>query len=308
MIYNSLAVAAHKGGVGKTSIVANLAASVALGEYRVLAVDLDAQGNLSRDLGYRDASDEGRGLFQAVMGAGTLAPLRDVRPGLDVIPGGADTKRLADLLALQMGQRTGSQYNLEGVLAPLAADYDLVIIDMPGSASANLTAGLALSHFVVIPTKIDDGSMDGLEGLAAEIGQIRDAVSPQLWVLGVVLFDVGSGDTALRNQARTELEELLGDVAPVLQSSIRHSRRGAVDMRRLGQVAYEYEQAYALAKPWYQDRSAPRPSAAAAGLAGDYQQLTEEVMRLMFDRLEAEAPEEIERLALARAQAAATEA
>jgi hypothetical protein len=63
MLANCLAVTNAKGGVGKTSITANVAAAAALGGWRTLAVDLDAQGNLARDLGYRERSDEGRALL-----------------------------------------------------------------------------------------------------------------------------------------------------------------------------------------------------------------------------------------------------
>src|SRR5690606_31484991 len=85
---NTVAVVNSKGGVGKTSIVANVAATAALGGWRTLAIDLDPQGNLARDLGYRDRSDDGCGLLEAVMTASPVRPLTGVRPGLDVVAGG----------------------------------------------------------------------------------------------------------------------------------------------------------------------------------------------------------------------------
>jgi len=53
----------------QTSITANVAATAALGGWRTLAVDLDSQGNVARDAGYRERSDEGRALLEAVMTA-----------------------------------------------------------------------------------------------------------------------------------------------------------------------------------------------------------------------------------------------
>ena len=94
MLSQAVAVINGKGGTGKTSIVANVGGLLAAGENRVLLVDMDPQGNLSRDLGYADASDHGKGMFDAVMSGTPLAPLTDVRPGLDVVAGGA---RLEDL-------------------------------------------------------------------------------------------------------------------------------------------------------------------------------------------------------------------
>ena len=102
--------------------------------------------------------------------------------------------------------------------------------------------------------------------------------NPDLRVLGLVLFDVGSGDTRLHAEARAELETMLAGIAPVLGTTIRHSRRAARDLRRRGETAAEYEQAALDAAPWYADRSAPALSRAAGGLAADYEQLTADIL------------------------------
>ena len=91
MLHNSIAFVNGKGGVGKTSITANTAGILANSEWRVLAIDLDRQGNLQKDLGYRedDRHDQGEMLFRALTGDQALEPiLTEVRPNLDVIPGG----------------------------------------------------------------------------------------------------------------------------------------------------------------------------------------------------------------------------
>jgi chromosome partitioning protein len=79
-----------KGGVGKTSLTANLAGLYAAAGYRTLAIDLDPQGNLGDDLGYLGAglSDNGAELVDALRARRAYRPLRDVRPGLDVLAGG----------------------------------------------------------------------------------------------------------------------------------------------------------------------------------------------------------------------------
>jgi len=81
-----VAIANGKGGVGKTSLTAGLAGLVAAAGYRVLTLDADPQGNLRRDLGY--SSSDGQNLAMAIQNGVPLAPLRDVRPNLDCIPGG----------------------------------------------------------------------------------------------------------------------------------------------------------------------------------------------------------------------------
>lgn len=284
MLDNCAAVVNSKGGVGKTSIVANVAATAALGGWRTLAVDLDPQGNLARDLGYRDHSDEGRGLLEAVMTASRVELMNGVRPGLDVVAGGRHTKRLADLLVVQaLGHSPAApaDYHVEAALAGVAGDYDLVVVDCPPASNLLVRAALSLAHYAVIPTKVDDASIDGLEGLADEVGEVVRTANPDLHVLGVVLFDVGAADTRLHAEARRELEAMLAGIAPVLDATIRHTRRTARDLRRRGNTAAEYEQAARDARPWYDDPTAPTLSRAASGLAADYQQLATEILTAM---------------------------
>jgi len=274
MLVNCLAVVNSKGGVGKTSIVANIAGTAASGGWRTLAVDLDPQGNLARDLGYWETSDDGQSLAQLLDAGKAKNPRPQVRPRLDVLAGGSALQPLTDVEA----SRHDVSSNLEAGLTSLGGQYDLVILDVPPSAGLLQQAALSAAHFILIPTKADDASIDGLEGLARQIGQVRQRRNPGLLVIGVVLFDLGAGDHRLRAEARKELQDLLGDLAPVLTTTVRHSRRAARDMRREGKLAYEYEKSALTSPRWIDDRSAPRFSTAATGLAADYQQLTDEVL------------------------------
>ena len=178
----------------------------------------------------------------------------------------------AELLA------TGRMDGKGGLLQPLGGGYDLIVLDTPPSSGPMQRAALATAAYALVPTKIDDASIDGLEGLAAELAAVRADANPQLRVLGVVLFDIGAGDHHLRAEARAALEDLLGDIAPVLEATVRHSRRAARDSRRHGQTAAEYEHAALTGPRWIDDPTAPAYSTAAAGLAGDYQRLTDEVL------------------------------
>ena len=88
MIPNTILVTDGKGGVGKTSLVANIAGLAAASGWHTLAIDLDPQGNLARDLGVLDEADDGTNLHHTITNRAALEPLRDVRPGLDLAPGG----------------------------------------------------------------------------------------------------------------------------------------------------------------------------------------------------------------------------
>src|SRR5690349_12351011 len=98
-----IAIVNDKGGVGKTSIAANLGGQFAGAGYRCLLVDLNRQANLADDLGYRgsEIDDEGAGLLGSIIGRTPLRPVQDVRPQLDVVCGGT---RLEDLTPVMVSR------------------------------------------------------------------------------------------------------------------------------------------------------------------------------------------------------------
>lgn len=295
MIPNAVVFGNGKGGVGKTSICANIAGLAARSGWRVLAVDLDPQGNLGSDLGYkqRELSDEGEGLLRAVVSGTPLRPLRSVRERLDVICGGSHT---TDLLAVLTNRRSVDPSAIGDVartLAPVAADYDLVVIDSPPAGGVAVDAALAAAHWLVIPVKFDEGSIDGLELMARQFGAIKRTTNPMLKLLGVVLFDFSTSGTVIRAEVRRQLAAELGEGAPVMKSVIRRSERGAFDMRRGGMLAHEYstraseEQARtSIAERIRRSKageSTPRYSSAAEGLADDYRRLAAELLLSLGD-------------------------
>lgn len=308
MLQQAISVINGKGGTGKTSIVANLAGLFAAAEYRVLAVDLDPQGNLSRDLGYLDTSDRGRALFTAVMTPGVpLDPLRDVRSGLDVICGGEYIEDLSSALAAraQRGQETTRA--LRDQLAPLASDYDLILIDCPPGNRPLQQQALSATHYVLIPTRSDDASLDGLVRVAELFAAVRTTTNPDIELLGVVLFGIGSRARRISEAARSAVARDLDDETLLFDTEIRHVEGPAQDCRRLGRLVHEIEAELPEARrarfAWLRARRGqgggkhrPDPNSVAATanlaasaphLAGDYQRLAEELLGRLTSMSEA---------------------
>ena len=285
MLSNTMLVLNGKGGVLKTTLTAQLAGLAALSGWRVLAVDLDQQANLARDLGYSSRSDGGRGLYEACIEHKPLTPIAEVRPRLDVIAAGPETNRLYREVANGPGGALIPAYDqLVEALAPLASHYNLVIIDSPPGGEAIHLAAMTAARHVVIPTQPDQGSIDGLATVFRSLLSVRRTTNPSIEVLGVVLGPVPSQASRLRLDTMTSLEKLLGGRVHVFERTVRAAQLVAVHCRDLGLLVHEYEDAAKNnATPWYklskeQRRSQRTYSSAAPGLAEDYQQLATEIL------------------------------
>jgi chromosome partitioning protein len=284
MLNNTIVVLNGKGGVLKTSLTAQLAGLAALAGWKVLAVDLDQQGNLARDLGYTQLSDGGRNLLDAVTGADTLNPLRNVRPELDVVAGGPYHLRMYRDVANGMSGNVIPRYDeVERALEPIANDYDLIVIDAPPGGEAIHLAALTAARWVLIPTQPDHASIDGLSTVFRSLQSVRGSTNPHISVLGVLLGPVSTQASRLRTDAMALLREILGDDIHLFERTIRAAQVVAVQCREHGLLVHEYEAASALATPWYklskEERKGRRNfSEAAPGLAEDYQLVVTEVL------------------------------
>jgi cellulose biosynthesis protein BcsQ len=282
MIPSALMVSNGKGGVLKTSLAANLAGLAALSGWRVLAVDLDPQGNLASDLGVLAESDGGAGFLHAVVDQAPLTPLRDVRAGLDLIAGGPATGELSGHLS--RAAMTGKVVHgwLERALAPVASDYNLVVFDSPPGEALIHTLALTAAHYVLIPTQPDAASINGLGAVFGRLLDVRDTTNPNVEILGVVVGPVGTTSTAIVRDTKAKLAEVLGETIPVFDPTIRLAQAAAVHCRERGLLAHEYEAAAGSATPWFERRRTkergPSFSSAAAGLAEDYQRLAEAIL------------------------------
>ncbi len=279
MIENLLLIENGKGGVGKTSLVANLAGLAAAAGWRVLAIDLDPQGNLARDLGYLDRSDGGSHLAGALINGTSLAPIPSVRPNLAVIPGGPALAQLTPFLI----KHESSQQRLSQVLAPLSPAYDLIVADLPPGEPAIRALAAQAARWIVIPTKTDPASIDGLNAILGDFITARKT-NERLRILGIVLMLVNSSATVVLAEARQDLNNTLRGSVPIFSTAIRSAEAVAVACRQRGMLVGEYA-AQATSTPpsgrFASLRSGKKPERflpSSVGLASDYVKLALEVL------------------------------
>jgi cellulose biosynthesis protein BcsQ len=297
MLPRALAVLNSKGGVGKTSICTNVAGLLAAADYRVLIVDLDPQGNTANDLGFTDRTDRGQSLLHAATSGAPLRPLEAVRPNLDVVPGGALIEDMAGALAARAIRGDPTDTAVRDALAPLTNEYDLILFDCPPNNRPLQRMALTAAQYVVIPTKSDRASCDGLYQVADLFTAVRAGQNPYLELLGLVLFGVGSRAQGIARATRKTINERLGQDGLWFHTTIRHVEGPAQECRDRGQLAHELEAGLGDAKrerlEWLRKSrgsggrhrtDAPRVADSAPGLAEDYQQLAEELVGRINER------------------------
>lgn len=234
----SILIGSQKGGVGKTSLVAALGALAARDETgrRVLLIDGDQQANLSRrNLALDD--DSGRGLYGTIVLGEPLKPVRDARPGLDVVTGGAALAMVGGAAATAATAGLDLAANLRVALDKLAAsgEYSLVLVDLGPGDVALLDAVLGAVRYVIAPHREDEADLDGVELLIKRVLRAQRDSNPDLTFLGTVAFARDPRATARNRALDDSVRQLLSgsEVLP-FETSIRHAPAAARDARALG--------------------------------------------------------------------------
>ncbi len=198
-----ITVANQKGGVGKTTTVVNLAASLAAAEYRVLAVDMDPQGNLSSGLGY-PKTDVGDHIYHVLMGELQLSEvlLETELEFLKLAPATPDLTG-AEIELVDMARRHA---RLADALEPLADEYDYVLVDSPPSLGLLTLNGLVAAGSVLVPLQCEYFALEGLSHLMETVELVRQSFNPDLALEGILLC-MYDGRLNLSRQVAEEVEQ-----------------------------------------------------------------------------------------------------
>ena len=212
-----LAVCSNKGGVGKTSVAANLAA--ALGQRgRTLAVDADPQDSLGRAFGVIAKPDDSLAGVLADPSIDFRAVIRrDVAPGVDLLPAHPTLHAVAAGLATR-GELAPA---LRRALGQVQQDYEFTIMDTHGDTGILTVAAVAAADAVLTPFTSDPGSALGAVRIMSFVNAQRERGETAAVLLGAVNANWDRRGAAAREVAAA----LDGTDVRVLETRIPYSRR-----------------------------------------------------------------------------------
>ncbi len=226
----------QKGGVGKTTTVANLGACLAELGKTVLMVDVDPQANLSLHFGVDPQPGEPT-LYSLLRGDHDAAAIIRATEigGLKLIPGSIDLAGLS----VELAESPGRLFVLREALAMIAEPFDYVLMDSPPSLGLLTVNAMCAADEVFIPLQTEFFALQGVSKLLHTVQLVQSNANPRLAITGVIacMFD------ARTSLAQEILEDIRGHFGPKVFSTIIRKNIRLAEAPGFGRPITQYDPA-----------------------------------------------------------------
>lgn len=211
-----IAIANQKGGVAKTTTSHALAAGLVKKGFRVLAIDLDPQGNLSDATGADNYNE--LTIYEVLKGTTKAEDVIQTKNGLDIIA--------ANILLAGAEQeivQAGKEHRLKEKLEKITPNYDFIIIDCPPSLGVLTANAFTFASDIIIPSNAGIFAASGIGQLHGLISSIKKYCNPSVKIRGILMTRYNP--RANISMEMKDLTEKLASMleAPVYETYIRNS-------------------------------------------------------------------------------------